>query len=1103
MPRTGLHVTFDSDPARLADRLVDALDPAGRPAFASDVVLVPTLGTGSWLMQRAARRHGVAGLIDVSLGGRYIWQALERVLEDMPGRSPFEAERARWVILSALDELDGHPECDGLRAQVESLGPSERFRLASAVARLFDRYLAFRRDWLDRWSKGGLVAGHDPAFMHEPWQRWLWHRLLERLPDVASRHPFDRFRDALARAREGGEDELARLARRLAPGRIFILGALSISPEQFRLLGEFGRLREIRWFAPDPSQDFWEDIVSPAEAGRLAQSDPTGAWLWHSEPAILGAWGKAQRDFLAQLRNLEGEAEITVDESFRDIPVAPARDALDALRKAVLQLDDGVWDTLSRTAPDPSIEIHAAHGEVRQAEILHDRLLDAFQELPGLTPGDIVVYCTDVERLAPALDAVFGAAPAGRRLPWRVAGRTGFADPAVRALERLLALAGGPREVAEVLALLDNPLVRACRNLAEADVRQLAGWLAGAGIRCDERDEPAARKHGWQAGVERLLLGMVADGTLHSIAGRQRAGGPRFGDSGALEALLDLLASIDGLAGQEPARPAGEWTRLLLDWCEAWLESAAHPAAGLARIREAVARVVESGEGLAAPMPLAVFGAALADELGAAASVPRAGGEITVCRLGALPGVPFRVTVMAGLDDGAWPTGAGRLEFDLLAAWPRFGDRQPRSGERGAFLDAVLATTDRLLCLYTGRDARDDGECIPSIQLRELLGYLARMGSPCARVFEHGLQPFGAHAFDGSAPGRSHAREWLAAARTIREPPGVRSGTGPVVVAGTVPADETGEAGETAWTLDELIRTLASPAQAFCAHALGIDGLRRAGRLQEPAPFDPGAHDRAAAQAVIEPVWRGELSPEALPELMVDAPWTPAGAGEAIALRQMDALLAAALAARARVLGHHGLPDGPGSSSVVDVRCMRGQVTGRLDGLHGKRVQLLMTTFGFNHRFRIEAWLRHVLWAATAGEGAQTILLAIEPGRCETWSACLDQTPEEALAHALAWCARIRTEPLALFPYALAGALKPGGKARDPDAGRRALLDALDKALRENRLWSSGSTEAQAGAILWRGAWPDSARILDDGMAAYEPILLATRAWAPEREQET
>src|SRR5690606_15070898 len=183
-----------------------------------------------------AERYGIAALLEVSLGGRYIWRALERMIGGLPARSPFEPERARWVILDAFDAMPGIADCEPLASRVQGMDDRERFLLASRIARGFDRYLAFRRASLDRWGAAQLVAGSDPAFIHEPWQRWLWHRLLGRLPNVSQRHPFERFRDALEQARGAGSDALERLAAHLAPGRIFVFGALSMSPEQFRLL---------------------------------------------------------------------------------------------------------------------------------------------------------------------------------------------------------------------------------------------------------------------------------------------------------------------------------------------------------------------------------------------------------------------------------------------------------------------------------------------------------------------------------------------------------------------------------------------------------------------------------------------------------------------------------------------------------------------------------------------------------------------------------------------------------------------------------------------------------------------------------------------------
>lgn len=1096
-----LRIEFDSDPAGLARRFVAALDPASRPALVPDVLLVPTIGVGAWLERLVAERYGIAALLEVSLGGRYIWQALERMIGDLPARSPFEPERARWVVLDAFDGLPDTPDCEPLRSRVAQLDARERFALASAVAGCFDRYLAFRRDWLAEWGQGRLVGGADPAFVHERWQRWLWRLLLERLPNVSRRHPFDRFRDALESARGAGVGALERLGERLAPGRIFVFGALSMSPEQFRLLAEFGRLRDIHWFAPDPSHDFWEHVVSPAEAARLAGEDPTQAWLFENEPAILGAWGKSQRDFLAQLRLLEGDAQVDVDESFRDEPVTPARDALDALRKAVLLLDDAVWAQLPPGRSERSIEIHATHGEIRQVEVLHDRLLDAFESLPGLAPGDVVVYCSDVDRFAPAIDAVFGAAPAGRRLPYRIADRSAQADPAVRAVTHFLSLARGRREVGGVLALLGNPLVRESCGLDEERLRRVADWLARAGVCHDERFEPGAGKHGWQAGLERLVLGMLGNDAIGTVGGRRPVGGPTFADADGLERVLDILAQVDAFGDEPRARRPAAWARALLDWCDEALAPAGADTPGIARVREAVSRVVASASGVIDSIALDVFAAALEAELGSGGAAARAAGAITVCSLGALPGVPFRVTAVLGLDDEAWPRRSRRLEFDLLAAKPRFGDRLARYDDRGAFLDAILATGDRLIALYTGSDPRDDSARNPSAQLRELIDYLHRCDAG-VEVRRHGLQPFGAAAFDGTFPGGSFASEWLAAARAILEPPSSRPGQPPVVrpdwrpaTIGSAANDADAGGPEDLRRLEEVLGDLASPAQSYCRHALRIQRPMATVIHDAVAPFDPSVVDAAVLDRVLSPIWRGERDIDALAELVEDAPWAPAGVGEAILSGELRACVAGALEARSALLGALGLPDGAGASRIA--RCGSGDavLVGRLEGIHGDRLQLLVGTFNANHRALIDAWLRHALWTASdesVPADATTILLHHGSGEWRATRIGVQRAgiealgPRESLAHALAWSGRIREEALPLFPRVMCRLLA-GDKDERFDAAM--ALERLDEELAKETPWSATESGAFAYEILWRSGPPEARQVLEAGLAAYGPVF--------------
>src|SRR5690606_25950041 len=64
---------------------------------------------------------------------------------------------------------------------------------------------------------------------------------------------------------------------------------------------------------------------------------------------------------------------------------------------------------------DDSLQIHVCHGPMREVEVLHDQLLALFAAHPDLRPSDVLVMAPDIARYGPLLEAVFGAAPAGRR----------------------------------------------------------------------------------------------------------------------------------------------------------------------------------------------------------------------------------------------------------------------------------------------------------------------------------------------------------------------------------------------------------------------------------------------------------------------------------------------------------------------------------------------------------------------------------------------------------------------------------------------------------------------------------------------------------------
>lgn len=186
--------TFVSKPVSTgpAHALIDQLAvPAGGP-LTEDVVIVPSLGEARWLQQRVAQRLGVSAGWRPEFAGRYLWRLLAEVFPELPAHSPFDPDLSRWTLMSLLGELPGQDDLAPLRQRLAKAPLADRFELAGDIAAHFDRYLAYRRDWLARWQAGQWAAGGEPLSPHEGWQRWLWNALLARLPGISTVHPYDR-----------------------------------------------------------------------------------------------------------------------------------------------------------------------------------------------------------------------------------------------------------------------------------------------------------------------------------------------------------------------------------------------------------------------------------------------------------------------------------------------------------------------------------------------------------------------------------------------------------------------------------------------------------------------------------------------------------------------------------------------------------------------------------------------------------------------------------------------------------------------------------------------------------------------------------------------
>jgi exodeoxyribonuclease V gamma subunit len=851
---------------------------------------------------------------------------------------------------------------------MSSDGGLKAWSLACALADTFEKYQAWRRDWLLDWEQRDNPRSDARRRDAVDWQAALWRRIA---------------RGRAHRARR--IDEFLRCVREPAglPPRLFVFACQNISPDVLQVIARQANAGTQHFYLHTPARAFWGDLSRWPDYVPAADDDFLGGDGAHPPSRLLAAWGQAGRDFIAGL--VGGES---VPAAFELAPHAepPADTLLGRLQRSVLDNidvpalppDPPRWPRAHVDRDDPSLQFHACHTRLREVQVLHDQLRALLEapgtpERPQLQPRDIAVLAPDVDLYAPHVEAVFGGAlGSARELPYTIADTSPLASaPLAAAFLRVLDLPLRALAVGDVLDLLAVAAVARRFDIDDNERGALEGWLDAAGARwgLDAADRAAHGAPGdgaytFEFALQRLLLGHAtgADAVIEAADGSTVAPWPELEGQAtrALDGLLRLLALLRraGVRLAE-AKPPAAWTRELDELLEAlFARGDEGDAVALKALRQAIAAFGQGAAqaGFAAPVEHAVvldhFRRALADT---DARAPFLSGGVCFGRMVPMRLIPFRVVCLLGMEEAAFPARDARDSVDLLAralamGERRVGDPSRRDADRHLFLQ-LFASADRVLYLsWCGMDPRDNSRREPSAVVAELLDAAAAChvdGDGDARdrirealVVRHALQPFSPAAFGAAHVGEaadarghgdprrfSYDARWREAADASSdvhaEPPFAAPGL-------RLAHDDS----ERVVLLDRLRGTLLRPQAAYLRDGLGL-------RLPEDEPatdaHEPlGKPDALRHYKLREAVFEAWLEEGGRPDLarlqrrlLARAQLAPGADGVAAAEALLDEV--APFAACALDAGF----DNASRRTAVDVSLATHLLRGTLDGVHG------------------------------------------------------------------------------------------------------------------------------------------------------------------------
>ena len=727
--------------AQLAERMrVEPSDP-----LTPERIVVPHPALGRWLRLALASELGVAANLRIELPAEFAWAAMREAVPTLAKAQPFAPSSLRWRIHERLRNWPGDDAlarylqaeaADASDAKPSPTTPGERrrYELAERLAQVYDRCLLYRPDWIRAWQRGETPH----------WQAQLWQQLAT---DVASPahwvDAIDAYREAVGAGRSAGSfrieestasvHEQEQLALPIAPppprARVSFFGIVVLSPSYLEMLRCATARMDVHLYLLSPCREFWADT-------RSARERPTtGEAHFDEGNGLLALWGRPARDMQALLAEDLGVGRPS--ERYQD---TGASTRLAAVQRDILELRDAA-DGAEAEAPtsDDSLQVHICHSAMREAEVLHDRLLGVFDAHPDIEPADVLILTPSLDDYAGAVESVFAAIGT---IPVNVGRRRRRDNAAVKALLDILALPGSRYAAPAVLAPLRARSVQLRFGIDEDDLPMLRDALHDAGIRwgidaahLGNLAMPTTTSHTWRDGARRLLLGyaVAEDATMiQGVVARPLRRGGFDASSGDYERLGGLLRYVEQLfalaAWSDQERAPEDWAAALREIVGGFYAD----LPGLAEV-DAVASLIDEFEeecrvaDCTAPISFEALRAAIAGlGEGATRSSARLADGATLGQLATGQIFPAKVVCVVGMNDRAFPRHPAQASFDLVADdTRRIGDRDVRDEDRFAFLEALLAARRSFIVTYTGRDMRDDAVMPPSVVVNELSEYLA------------------------------------------------------------------------------------------------------------------------------------------------------------------------------------------------------------------------------------------------------------------------------------------------------------------------------------------------------------------------------------------
>jgi exodeoxyribonuclease V gamma subunit len=680
-----------------------------RNPFDPDVVVVSTFAMARWLNFKIAQQQGIAANIEYPLPSAWIWQLASKVLKGIPKVDPLSHDTMCWKIFQSLPALIHRLEFETINHYLKyDASGVKRWQLSTRIADVFERYQYYRPNMIQLWSDG----------LENHWQAILWRFLIENQTKQYHSEVLKQLLLTLC-----GDCNKADLPERIS---LFVLS--SLPPQFIDLIHALAKHTTVTLYLHSPTDQYWADLKNQKMQLKLRLLKPQQAQYYEAGNELLTSWGRQGQTMQDLL--LDNNGLVTNELDAYQPPDCST--LLQSIQQSIYNLDD----TAVKMLADDSLSVHICHSPMRECQVLHDELLRLLQKDSTLILEDILVMVPDISRYAPYIDAVFQTSDDKTQptLAWNLSDIT-LADehPLILTFLQLLKLPQSRFSLSEVLSLLDIDEIKNRFNLDEQALHNIRSLLDDAQIRwaIDAQHKqqlglPPTIENTWQQAKERLFAGYATARNDYwgGISALSQVQGDRALHIGKFWHLFERLQYWRNRLVQPQS--SNDWQTSLLALVDEFFLESSNSDGRLQNIRAVITGLGDTSfNSNESNLSSELVNFWMEQQLTSQEKPGRLfSGGVTFCGMRPMRCLPFGVICLLGMNDGDFPRRDSRADFDLMNHSWKPGDPLKGDEDRYLMLETLLCTRKALYLSYCGRSLKDNGECMPSVLVREFLDFV-------------------------------------------------------------------------------------------------------------------------------------------------------------------------------------------------------------------------------------------------------------------------------------------------------------------------------------------------------------------------------------------